>query len=39
MGGQGSSTLSGQHTTEPVLDREVRLGVQGSPTAAQRCLF
>jgi hypothetical protein len=28
-GGQGSSMLSGQHTTEPVLDKAVRPGVQG----------
>jgi hypothetical protein len=32
-GGQGSSTPSGQHTTEPVLDRAVRLGVKGGQTA------
>jgi hypothetical protein len=32
-GGQGSSTPSGQHTTEPVLDRAVRPGVQGGQTA------
>jgi hypothetical protein len=31
-GGQGSSTPSGQQTTEPVLDRAVRLGVQGGQT-------
>jgi hypothetical protein len=28
-GGQGSSMPSGQHTTEPVLDKAVRPGVQG----------
>jgi hypothetical protein len=33
MGGQGSSMPSGQQTTEPVLDRAVRPGVQGSQTA------
>jgi hypothetical protein len=32
-GGQGSSTPSGQHITEPVLDRAVRPGVQGGQTA------
>jgi hypothetical protein len=32
-GGQGSSTSSGQHTTESVLDRAVRLGVQGGQAA------
>jgi hypothetical protein len=32
-GGQGSPTPSGQHTTEAVLDREVRPGVQGGQTA------
>jgi hypothetical protein len=32
-GGQGSSTSSGQHTTEPVLDRAVRPGVQGGQIA------
>jgi hypothetical protein len=32
-GGQGSSTPSGQHTTEPVLDKAVRLRVQGGQTA------
>jgi hypothetical protein len=32
-GGQGLSTLSGQHATEPVLDRAVRPGVQGGQTA------
>jgi hypothetical protein len=32
-GGQGSSTPSGQHTTEPVQDRAVRPGVQGGQTA------
>jgi hypothetical protein len=31
-GGQRSSTPSGQHTTEPVLDRAVRPGVQGGQT-------
>jgi hypothetical protein len=31
-GGHGSSTPSGQHTTEPVLDRVVRPGVQGGQT-------
>jgi hypothetical protein len=31
--GQGSSTLSGQHTTEPILDKAVRPGVQGGQTA------
>jgi hypothetical protein len=31
--GQGSSTPSGQHTTEPVLHRAVRPGVQGGQTA------
>jgi hypothetical protein len=30
-GGQGSSTPSGQPTTEPVLDRAVRPMVQGGP--------
>jgi hypothetical protein len=42
-GGQGSSTLSGQQTTEHVLDRAVRPGyrVVRPPLhmAAQRCLF
>jgi hypothetical protein len=42
-GGQGSSMPSGQHTTEPVLDKAVRPGLQGGQTAlhmvAQRCLF
>jgi hypothetical protein len=33
MGGQGSSTPSGQHTTEPVLDKAFRPGVQGGQTA------
>jgi hypothetical protein len=33
LGGQGSSTPSGQHTTEPVLDRAVRPKVQGGQTA------
>jgi hypothetical protein len=33
-GGQGLSTPSGQQTTEPVLDRAVRPGVQGSQTAS-----
>jgi hypothetical protein len=32
-GGQGSSMPSGQQTTEPVLDRAVRPGVQGGQTA------
>jgi hypothetical protein len=32
-GGQGSSTPSGQHITDPVLDRAVRPGVQGGQTA------
>jgi hypothetical protein len=32
-GGQGLSTPSGQHTTEPVLDRAVRPGVHGGQTA------
>jgi hypothetical protein len=32
-GGQGSSMSSGQQTTEPVLDRAVRPGVQGGQTA------
>jgi hypothetical protein len=32
-GGQGSSMSSGQQTTEPVLDRAVRTGVQGCQTA------
>jgi hypothetical protein len=32
-GGQGSSTPSIQQTTEPVLDRVVRPGVQGGQTA------
>jgi hypothetical protein len=32
-GGQGPSMPSGQHITEPVLDRVVRPGVQGSQTA------
>jgi hypothetical protein len=32
-GWQGSSTSSGQHITEPVLDRVVRPGVQGGQTA------
>jgi hypothetical protein len=32
-GGQGSSTPSGQHTPEHVLDRAVRLGVQGGQIA------
>jgi hypothetical protein len=32
-GGQGSSTPSSQQTTEPVLDRVVRPGVQGGQTA------
>jgi hypothetical protein len=32
-GGPGSSIPSGKHTTEPVLDRAVRLGVQGGQTA------
>jgi hypothetical protein len=32
-GGQGSSTPSGQQTTEPVLDMAVRLGVHGGQTA------
>jgi hypothetical protein len=32
-GGQGSSTPSGQHITEPVLDWAVRPGVQGGQTA------
>jgi hypothetical protein len=32
-GGQGSSTPSGQHTTEPVMDRAVRPGVHGGQTA------
>jgi hypothetical protein len=32
-GGQGSSTPTGQQTTEPVLDRAVRPGVQGGQTA------
>jgi hypothetical protein len=32
-GGQGSSTPSVQHIIEPVLDRAVRPGVQGSRTA------
>jgi hypothetical protein len=32
-GGQGSSTPSSQQTTEPVLDRAVRPGVQGGQTA------
>jgi hypothetical protein len=42
-GGQGSSTSSGQQTTEPVLDRAVRPGYRAiTPPlhmAAQRCLF
>jgi hypothetical protein len=32
-GGQGSSTPFGQHTTEPVLDRAIRPGVQGGQAA------
>jgi hypothetical protein len=32
-GGKGSSMPSGQQTTEPVLDRAVRQGVQGGQTA------
>jgi hypothetical protein len=32
-GGQGLSTPSSQQTTDPVLDRAVRLGVQGGQTA------
>jgi hypothetical protein len=32
-GGQGSSMSSGQQTTEHVLDRAVRPGVQGGQTA------
>jgi hypothetical protein len=32
-GGQGSSMPSGQQTTEPVLDRVVRSGVQGGQTS------
>jgi hypothetical protein len=32
-GGQGLSTLSSQHITEPVLDRVVRPGVHGGQTA------
>jgi hypothetical protein len=32
-GGQGSSTSSGQQTTEPILDRAVRPGLQGGQTA------
>jgi hypothetical protein len=32
-GGQGSSMPFGQHTTEPVLGRAVRPGVQGGQTA------
>jgi hypothetical protein len=32
-GGKGSSTPFGQHTTEPVLDRAIRPGVQGGQAA------
>jgi hypothetical protein len=43
-GGKALSTPSGQDTTEPVLDRAVRPGVQGGVRpplhmVAQRCLF
>jgi hypothetical protein len=31
--GEGSSMLFGQQTTEPVLDRAVKPGVQGGQTA------